>query len=86
VINEKYYVPKTPEECMRKNNWPKWKDALKAELDSLEKRNIFGPIILIPKNVNLVGYKWIFAIKRNEKNEIVRYKARLVAQGFIQIP
>jgi Reverse transcriptase (RNA-dependent DNA polymerase) len=26
-----------------------------------------------------------FAIKRNEKNEIVRYKARLVAQGFTQI-
>jgi hypothetical protein len=37
VINEKYYVSKTPEECMHRNNWPKWKDALKAKLDSLEK-------------------------------------------------
>jgi hypothetical protein len=82
VINEECYVPKTPEECMHRNDWPKWKDALNAELDSLEKQNIFGPIILTPKNVNPVGYKWIFAIKRNEKNEIVRFKARLVAQGF----
>jgi hypothetical protein len=33
-----------------------------------------------------VGYKWIFVRKRNEKNEIIRYKARLVAQGFSQRP
>jgi Reverse transcriptase (RNA-dependent DNA polymerase) len=85
VINEENYVSKTPEECMHRNDWPKWKDALKTELDSLEKRNVFGPVILTPKNVNPVGYKWVFAIKRNEKNEIVRYKARLVAQGFTQI-
>jgi hypothetical protein len=37
VINGKDYVPKTPEECMHRNYWPKWKDAMKAELDSLEK-------------------------------------------------
>jgi hypothetical protein len=74
VINEEDYVSKTPEKCMHRNDWPKWKDALKAELDSLEKRNIFRPVILTPKNVNPVGYKWVFAIKRNEKNEIVRYK------------
>jgi hypothetical protein len=27
-----------------------------------------------------------FVLKRNERNEIVRYKARLVAQGFTQRP
>jgi Reverse transcriptase (RNA-dependent DNA polymerase) len=41
--------------------------------------------MLIPKNINLICYKWVFAIKRNEKYEIVRYKTRLVAQGFTQI-
>ncbi|KAI3811307.1 hypothetical protein L1987_21028 [Smallanthus sonchifolius] len=86
VINENDYVPKTLEECMHRNDWPKWQDALKAELDSLEKRNVFGPVVRTPIDVNPVGYKWVFAIKRNEKNEIVRYKARLVAQGFSQIP
>jgi Reverse transcriptase (RNA-dependent DNA polymerase) len=85
VINEEYYVPKTPEECMHENDWPKCKDALNAELDLLEKQNIFRPVILTPKNINHVGYKWVFVIKRNEKNEIVRYKARLMAQGFTQI-
>jgi hypothetical protein len=57
VINEEDYVSKTQEEYMHRNDWPKWKDALKAELDSLEKQNIFGLVILTPKNVNTVGYK-----------------------------
>ena len=59
---------------------------MQAELDSLNKRNIFRPIILMPKTVKPVGYKWVFVRKRNEKNEIIRYKARLVAQGFSQRP
>jgi len=33
-----------------------------------------------------VGFKWVFVRKRNENNEVVRYKARLVAQGFTQRP
>ena len=31
-----------------------------------------------------VGYKWVFVRKHNEKNEIIRYKALLVAQRFLQ--
>jgi Reverse transcriptase (RNA-dependent DNA polymerase) len=57
MINEEDYMSKTPEECMHRNDWPKWKDVLKAELNSLENRNIFGPVILTPKNVNPIGYK-----------------------------
>ena len=34
----------------------------------------------------LVGYKWVFMRKQNEKNEIIRYKAQLVAQAFLQRP
>ena len=33
-----------------------------------------------------MGCKWVFVRKRNEKNEITRFKARLVAQGFSQRP
>ena len=45
---------------------------------------MFGPVALTPLHVKFVGYKWTFVRKRNEKNEIVRYKARLVAQDFSQ--
>ena len=47
---------------------------------------MFGSIVLTPEDVRPVGYRWIFVRKRNEKNEITRYKARLVAQGFSQRP
>ncbi|KAD2803914.1 hypothetical protein E3N88_37291 [Mikania micrantha] len=59
---------------------------MQAELDSLNKRKVFGPIVITPKAVKPVGYKWIFVRKRNENNEVIRYKARLVAQGFSQRP
>jgi hypothetical protein len=39
-----------------------------------------------PRGIFPVGYKWAFVQKRNEQNEVVRYKARLVAQGFTQKP
>ncbi|XP_060217108.1 uncharacterized mitochondrial protein AtMg00820-like [Lycium barbarum] len=61
-------------------------DAIQAELTSLEKREVFGPIVRTPEDVKPVGYKWVFVQKRNEKGEVVRYKARLVAQGFSQRP
>nr|GEX32610.1 reverse transcriptase domain-containing protein [Tanacetum cinerariifolium] len=76
--------PKSMHECKYRNDWPKWKDAIEAELISLEKRKVFGPIFQTPKGMKPVGYKWVFVRKRNEKNEITRYKARLVAQGFSQ--
>ncbi|KAD5960846.1 hypothetical protein E3N88_12318 [Mikania micrantha] len=86
VLNENDYIPKTLEEWMHRNDWPKWQEDVNAELNSLEKRHVFGPVVQTPIDIKPVGYKWVFAIKRNEKNEIVRYKAQLVAQGFSQIP
>jgi hypothetical protein len=43
-------------------------------------------MIPTPPRIHPVGFKWVFTRKRNENNEIVRYKARLVAQGFTQRP
>ncbi|KAM2012748.1 hypothetical protein ACFX1T_024563 [Malus domestica] len=54
--------------------------------DDIEPRSVFGPIVPTPPCVKPVGYKWIFVRKRNEKNEIVQYKARLIVQGFFQCP
>jgi len=33
-----------------------------------------------------VGYKWVFKTKLDENGQIKQYKARLVIQGFSQIP
>ena len=63
---------------------PKWKEAIQAELNSLTKREVFGPVVQTPKDVKPVGYKCVVVRKHNENNGIIRYKARLVAQGFSQ--
>ncbi|KAK7302565.1 hypothetical protein RJT34_13457 [Clitoria ternatea] len=87
IINDdKNHEPKSVKECAQRNDWPKWKDAMQEELNSLAKRKVFGPVVQTPKGVKPVGYKWVFTRKRNENGEIVRYKARLVAQGFSQRP
>ena len=78
--------PKTMAECIKRSDWIKWKEAIEAELHSLKKREVFSSVIPTPRNIFPVGSKWVFIRKRNENNEVVRYKARLVAQGFMQRP
>ena len=43
-------------------------------------------MIPTPPKIFPVGFKWVFVRKRNENNKVVRYKARLVAEGFTQRP
>ena len=77
---------KTLVECCKRPNWTQWKNAVQSELDSLTKRKVFTSAIPTPVSIFPVGYKWVFVRKRNENNEMVRYKARLVAQGFTRDP
>ncbi|KAL5570782.1 hypothetical protein UlMin_020379 [Ulmus minor] len=50
--------PRSIVERQNRHDWLKWKDAIQAELNSLNKRKVFGPIVLMPKAIKPVGYKW----------------------------
>ena len=39
----------------------------------------------IPKNRTPIDCKWVFRAKRDATGHVVHYKARLVAEGFLQI-
>ncbi|RVW93168.1 Retrovirus-related Pol polyprotein from transposon TNT 1-94 [Vitis vinifera] len=80
---EAHIEQETPEDPHIEREAP---EEAQAELNSLTKREVFGPVVQTPEDVKPVGYKWVFVRKRNENNEIIRYKARLVAQGFSQRP
>ena len=80
------YKSQSITKCRQRWDWPKWEKVIQAELSSLAKQDVFGLVARILDNVKPMGYKWVFVRKRNEKNEIVRYKAQLVAQEFSQKP
>ena len=86
IQNDDDPKPQNTNECRQRNDWPKWREAMQAELHSLIKRDVFGPVVQTPASIKPVGNKWVFVRKRNENNDIIRYKARLVAQGFSQRP
>jgi hypothetical protein len=61
-----------------------WVGAMHAELENFE-RNQVWTLVEPPRDVNVIGTKWGFKNKQGEDGEIVRNKARLVAQEFSQV-
>ncbi|KAK9169349.1 hypothetical protein Syun_001489 [Stephania yunnanensis] len=60
-----------------------WVMAMQEELSHFV-RNKVWTLVPRPKDHTTIGTKWVFRNKKNEKGEIVRNKARLVAQGYNQ--
>ncbi|KAJ9544175.1 hypothetical protein OSB04_023882 [Centaurea solstitialis] len=63
----------------------KWLNAMHLEMDALSLNNTWT-LVPRPKDANVVGSKWLFRTKFRADGSIERHKARLVAQGFSQIP
>ena len=52
-------------------------------MNSIENNDTWD-LVDLPNDKNLIGVKWVYKTKVNEKGEIDRFKARLVAKGFSQ--
>ena len=76
--------PTSVEEARSRSDWSKWEEAMQKELDALEKAHTWT-VVKCPLNVNVVGCKWVFWIKRDANSEINKYKAQLVAKGYLQV-
>ena len=48
-------------------------------------RNDVWTLVPRPKSEHIIGTKWIFCNKTNEKGNVIRNKARLVTQGYSQM-
>jgi len=70
-------------QAMSRPDGPKWFEAAKIELEALVRKGTYE-LVELPDGAKAIGSKWVWKLKVNDKNEIVRYKARLVAQGFRQ--
>ena len=75
--------PTTIDEAKMRPDWPRWEEAINAELKSLEDAHTWN-VVECPRNTNVISCKWVFKIKKNAAGEIDKYKACLVARGFTQ--
>jgi hypothetical protein len=61
----------------------KWIAAMEDELKVIQERKVWD-LVPRPANTKILGQRWVFTKKYNEKGETIRHKARLVAQGYSQ--
>lgn len=57
---------------------------MREELETMKERGVWK-LVKLPGDTRPLGCRWVFTLKRDDKGKIVRYKARLVAQGFKQV-
>ena len=59
-----------------------WSKAIAKEVGAQEANEtyVWG---FPPKGKRLLPTRWVFKAKVNDRGEVVRYKARIVAKGFV---
>ena len=77
--------PQSLAEAKRGSDWIHWEKAIHEELATLRAAGTWK-LMEAPEGVNIVGSKWVFRAKKDAGGKVVCYKARLVAQGFSQVP
>ena len=65
---------------------PEWIQAMQEELPQFELNNVWELVKHPdPRKLNIIGTKWIYHNKQDEHGQVVRNKARIVAQGYTQV-
>ena len=78
-------APDSYTEAMQSEDIKEWFQAMEEELESLKTCKTWN-LEKLPRHRKAIANRWVFVAKTNSKNEVIRYKARLVARGFTQQP
>lgn len=76
--------PATFREAMESEMSPEWWAAMQREFGSIRKNGTWEEVI-VPDDGNVVGCKWVYKVKTDGNGQVVKYKARVVAKGYLQI-
>jgi hypothetical protein len=82
-VDKDTYLPKSYNEAMREEDL--WMPPMELEMAMMEKRGVFSKVPR-PVGKKVIGLKWVYGFKFDGAGDITKRKARLVAQGFNQIP
>eukprot|EP00961_Rhodomonas_salina_P213201 2879679-Rhodomonas_salina.1 len=75
----------TFEEAKASPYWKQWQAALISERKSLEARGVWNQIETLPNGAKLLKAKVVYKQKKNAKGEVVCFKCRCTAKGYMQI-
>ena len=76
-------TPLTYEEAMKSIDAKFWKEAITNEIQSI-RENQTWTLTNLPQGCKPIGCKWIFKKRLRPNGTIEKYRAKLVAKGFIQ--
>jgi Reverse transcriptase (RNA-dependent DNA polymerase)/gag-polypeptide of LTR copia-type/Zinc knuckle len=79
--------PRTIGEALQSRDRVKWISAMKGEIENFLKRKAWKKVSTssLKKGQKPISTKWVFKVKQ-EHDGTKRYKGRLVARGFVQVP
>ncbi|GFS66671.1 retrovirus-related Pol polyprotein from transposon TNT 1-94 [Trichonephila clavipes] len=77
-------IPNGYKQAIRSRDASKWHDAMDKEINVMKERKVWD-LVDHPDNIKTLENRWVYTIKYDENNKIVRYKARLVARGNTQL-
>jgi transposase InsO family protein len=77
-------VPKHIGEALASPQKEYWKQAMQEELDAIEECDTYE-VVRRPEGAKVIPLIWVYALKTDEYGDVIRFKARLVAQGCKQV-
>ncbi|GFW81383.1 retrovirus-related Pol polyprotein from transposon TNT 1-94 [Trichonephila clavipes] len=77
-------IPNCYKQAIRSRDASKWNDAMDKEINVMKERKVWD-LVDHPDNIKILENRWVYTIKYDENNKIVRYKACLVARGNTQL-
>ena len=80
-----YREPETYQESLDCPEWKEWRRTRKLERDALNSRGVMR-VVRTPMGVRPIKSRYVYKRKHNKDGSVKKYKARLVALGFGQVP
>ncbi|GFT06529.1 retrovirus-related Pol polyprotein from transposon TNT 1-94 [Trichonephila clavipes] len=79
-------IPNCYKQAIRSRDASKWHDAMDKEINVMMERKVWD-LVDHPDNIKNLENRWVYTVKYDENNKIVRYKAHLVAdltfEGYV---
>ncbi|GJW17944.1 retrovirus-related pol polyprotein from transposon TNT 1-94 [Tanacetum coccineum] len=82
-LAQKHFREEEPKKIAEALQDDSWVQAMQEELLQLKLQQVWV-LYSLPHGMKVIGTKWVYRNKRDERGVVVRNKARLVAQGYTQ--